>query len=100
MLNEQFNLSLHDFGTSSCNSFWELLTQTGFVSVTLVSEDLKQLKAHKVILSASSPVLRQILLQNPQQHPIIFLSSVSHMLDGHYKVAGNFCHLFIVTGKT
>ena len=46
--------------------------------VTLVCDDKKFLKAHKVILSASSPVLRNILLSNPHPHPVVFLRDVHH----------------------
>ena len=46
--------------------------------VTLVCDDKTFLKAHKVVLSASSPVLRNILLSNPHHHPVVFLRDVHH----------------------
>ena len=67
-----------------------------FSDVTLVCDDDKQVFAHKVafdafwwqagfvktilmkvILSACSPFFRRILLNNPHQHPLIYLTGVS-----------------------
>ena len=47
-----------------------------FTDVTLVSDDLEKFPAHKFVLSASSPVLKEILLQNPHHHPVIFLNGL------------------------
>ena len=46
-----------------------------FHDVSLACED-QQLRAHKVVLAASSPKLRSILLSNPHPHPLIYLSGV------------------------
>ena len=73
---EKYNLKWDDFERyvgSSCN---DLLYQQEFVDVTLVSEDEKEIKAHKVIISVCSSVFRNILLQNPHQHPLVYLSGV------------------------
>ena len=47
-----------------------------YADVTLVSDDQTQFKAHKIILSASSPVFMKIIDNNPSQHPLIYLSGV------------------------
>ena len=78
MTPELYNLSWNEFETGAINTFKQLFGQTDFVDVTLVSEDLKQIKAHKVILSACSSILKKILQQNPQQQPIIYLTGVAH----------------------
>ena len=44
--------------------------------VTLVCEDQTQFKAHKIILSASSPVFKKIIDNNPGQHPLIYLRGI------------------------
>ena len=75
---EKFNLLWREFENCASNTFRELFEETTFVDVTLVSDDLKQMKAHKVILSACSSVLREILRLNPQKHPIIYLSGISY----------------------
>merc|ERR1712129_316002 len=48
------------------------------MGVTLVSEDNKELKCHKVVHGAGSPIFRSILLRNPHQHPLLYISGVQH----------------------
>merc|ERR1719186_1381258 len=75
---ETFNLSWNDFDSSASNSFRKLINDKHFTDVTLACEDNKQIKAHKVILSSSSPVFEKILLGNPHQHPLIYLKGVKY----------------------
>ncbi|KAK6623684.1 hypothetical protein RUM43_009536 [Polyplax serrata] len=51
---------------------WE---EEGLVDVTLAT-DGKCLKAHKIMLSASSPFFKKIFEMNPCQHPVIVLQDV------------------------
>ena len=78
MSSEEFSLSWGQFGSSIKTAFKNLLNDQHFTDVTLVSEDNKQIKAHKVILSSSSKFFNQILLDNPHQHPLLFLKGISH----------------------
>ena len=78
MNTEKFNLTWNDFANCTSDSFKALLGQEDFVDVTLVSEDGEQIKAHKVVLSASSPILKNILIRNCHQHPLIFLAGVKY----------------------
>jgi len=48
-----------------------------FADVTLVCDENKQLKAHKVVLSSCSEFFRNILVNNPHQHPLLYLTGVS-----------------------
>ncbi|CAH0395024.1 unnamed protein product [Bemisia tabaci] len=57
---------------SELESFWN---DENFVDVTL-SCGAKQIKAHKLILSASSPYFKQIFQDNPCKHPIVMLQDV------------------------
>lgn len=57
--------------------------------VTVACEG-KQIDAHKFILSACSPVFRNLIKQNPHQHPLIYLRGVKyselvHMLSFMYQ---------------
>ena len=70
---ETYNLTWHSFETSAKECFKQLLSDANFVDVTLVTDDDKHIKAHKVILSASSSVLSQMISKNPHPHPMIFL---------------------------
>ena len=57
-------------------TFSSLVNDSNFSDVTLVCSDAKQIKAHKVILGGSSPFFRAILLNNPHQHPLIYLKGL------------------------
>ena len=55
--------------TSTLEYLWKNET---FLDVTLACDD-DQIDAHKVILSAASPVLHNILKRNPHSHPLLYL---------------------------
>ena len=55
----------------------ELLEENYFKDVTLVSDDLHEMKAHKALLSKSSDVFRKILLLKDDKDPIIFIRGTS-----------------------
>ena len=78
MASEKYSLSWKEFGTSAESTFRNLIDDKDFTDVTLVSCDSKQIKAHKVILSASSKFFHHILLENPHQHPLLFLKDIRH----------------------
>ena len=44
--------------------------------MTLVCDDQTQFKAHKIVLSACSPVFKKIIDNNPTQHPLIYLRGI------------------------
>ena len=56
-----------------CSALSSTFTDKPFVDVTLISDDQIPLHAHKFILSACSPVLKTLLLENPHSHPLIYL---------------------------
>ena len=49
--------------------------QNQLTDVTLATED-KQFQAHRILLSACSPYFRQLFINNPCQHPTVFLKDV------------------------
>ena len=55
----------------------ELLEEDHFKDVTLVSDDLHVVKAHKALLSKSSDVFRQSLMLQNDKDPIIFIRGSS-----------------------
>ena len=73
---EKFSLKWNDFQTAVTNSFKSLKKEKDFFDVTLVSEDQKQIKSHKVVLSACSSFLKPILQKNTHSHPLIYLSGI------------------------
>ena len=60
----------------NCQPMLQQMLITGaFSDVTLVCDDQKQLKAHKSVLSACSPMLREILEINRNDSSFIFIRS-------------------------
>jgi len=47
-----------------------------FADVTLVSDDQNQVQAHKFMLSACSPVLNSLLMNNPHPHPLLYMRGI------------------------
>ena len=78
MNQEIYHLTWNTFLTHLDCTFRDLVTERHFADVTLVSDDQVQIKAHKIILSSCSPVLKKLLLDNPHPHPMIYLSGVKH----------------------
>ena len=56
----------------------ELMMNEDFSDVTLVTEDKKQIKAHINILSACSPVFKDILKKERNSSSIIYLKGVQY----------------------
>merc|ERR1712179_264870 len=56
----------------------DVIKEQRFCDVTLVSDDQKPFLAHRYVQSTFSPVLKDILLNNPQSHPLIYLRGVNH----------------------
>ena len=65
------------FETQTKRVFNNLVTDTDFLDVTLITDDEKQIKAHKVILSSCSSFFRRVLSSNPHKHPLLYLKGVS-----------------------
>ena len=76
MSGEKFNLARNEFESYASYTFKELRNDDNFIDVTLACEDGKQIKAHKAILSTSSNVFRNILVNNPHQHPLLYLKGI------------------------
>ena len=57
------------------SNFKQNMTNTSY-DVTIASDDQKSVKAHKIVLSACSPVLKEILKENEDPHPVIYLCDV------------------------
>merc|ERR1719470_803194 len=74
---DTFNLTWSEFGNTATETI-NLISDQEFTDVTLACGDGQQIKAHKVILSSSSPFFKNILVKNPHQHPLVYLRGVSH----------------------
>ena len=76
MYQNKVSLNNFDYENHLAQRFKQLLIDEEFADVTLVCDDEIQLKAHKVVLSSSSSVFRNIFHKNPHQHPLVYLSGV------------------------
>ena len=76
---EKYNLTWHNYSDHCKQILQDLITTNDFSDVTLVTEDKRQIKAHRNILGACSPVFRNILQIDPfNNHPVIYLKGIQH----------------------
>ena len=75
---EKILLTCEKFQTNSYKLFRELREDTDFCDVTLVCEDGQQIVAHKFLIAAASPVIRNMLKNNKHSHPMLFFLGVKH----------------------
>ena len=79
---EQFHFSYSEFKSDAQETFKHLWKEEDFADVTLVSNDEVSLSSHKVILATASPILKRILINNPQKQPLIYFNGIgSSVLD-------------------
>ncbi|KAJ9594963.1 hypothetical protein L9F63_013747 [Diploptera punctata] len=74
---QQFCVKWNSYSSNLQNVFPRLLTSEHFVDITLACEG-QMIKCHKVVLSACSNYFEKLLVQNPCQHPIIFMKDMKH----------------------
>ena len=73
---EKYTLNWHTFSEHLQSMFKDLYEEEKYSDVTLVCDDQTQFKAHKIVLSACSPVFKKIIDNNPSQHPLIYLRGI------------------------
>jgi len=101
-------LSREDFSSSVSSSVRKLINDKDFTDVTLVSENNRQIRAHKVILSSGSKFFKDILTMNHHQHPLVYLKGVryeqlQHIVEliylGEVKIGESEVDSFVQLGK-
>ena len=75
-MSEKLCLQWNDYKDNVSNAFRSLRKDVDFVDVTLASEDGEEVKAHKVILAASSPFFENLFKRHVHAHPLIFMRGV------------------------
>ena len=75
-MSEKLCLQWNDFNANVNKAFGNLREDNDFADVTLASEDGHQVEAHKVILAASSPFFKDMLVKKKHNHPLIYMRGV------------------------
>ena len=93
---EKLCLKWNDFQDQVQASIQELRNDNDFTDVTLACED-KSIKAHKVILSAGSPIFKKLLKTYPHPQPLIYMkgmksNSLTAIVDFLYLGEANILH--------
>ena len=70
-------LRSNDFKESIMMYWQELRMEDNFCDMSLACED-KIIKAHKVIISFYSPIIKSILMSNETSHSLIYLKGVRY----------------------
>lgn len=105
---ERLCLRWDNFQSHMQTSFETHRVDAAFVDVTLVSAG-KTLHAHKMVLSACSPVFNNMLKENPCKHPIIvlhnvlyadLLSLISFMYRGEVDIQQSQLHTFLTVADS
>ena len=76
MDNAKVTLEWKAFQPTIMNSFQSLYMDEVLADVTLACEGNHQILAHKVVLSACSNLFKQILANNKNHHPLIYLQGL------------------------
>eukprot|EP00090_Calanus_glacialis_P045643 TRINITY_DN860_c0_g1_i1.p1 TRINITY_DN860_c0_g1~~TRINITY_DN860_c0_g1_i1.p1 ORF type:complete len:515 (-),score=124.22 TRINITY_DN860_c0_g1_i1:214-1698(-) len=74
---EKFVLKWADYSTTVTAALQELRNMEELFDITLAVEN-KQILAHKLVLAASSPFFRNVIKNNPHQHPLLYLKGVKY----------------------
>lgn len=77
MGSDQYCLKWNNHWANLIRVFNSLLASETFTDVTLACEG-HQIKAHKLVLSASSPYFKELLVSHPDRHPIVILKDVRY----------------------
>ena len=76
---EKYNLHWHSYSDHLREALNEMMISSEFADVTLVTDDKQQIRAHRNILSACSPVFKSILqIDSKNANPVIYLRGIQH----------------------
>ena len=78
MNQEKYNLDWHTFPNHLREMLQEMMKSKELTDVTLVCDDKRQIKAHKIVLSACSSVFKSIITDLPQNSSVIYLRGIQH----------------------
>ena len=77
MADNLYNLKWNDFTENAANSFDKLRKNEELLDITLITEDRVFIKAHKVVLAASSVFFQEIVKMIPGDNSHLYLNGVN-----------------------
>ena len=75
---EKLNLTWDTYSDHMREALKEMMSSSEFADVTLVTDDKKQIRAHRNILSACSPVFKNILQVESYSSPVIYFRGIQY----------------------
>ena len=76
---EKYTLTWQSYSDHLREALKEMMTSSEFADVTLVTDDKQQIRAHRNILSAASPVFKSIFqLDSSNANPVVYLRGIQH----------------------
>ena len=75
---DKLNLDWNTYSDHLREMLHEMMKSKELTDVTLVCDDKKQFKAHKIALSACSSVFRRIIKDLPKNGSVIYLRGIQH----------------------
>ena len=76
MSSETYNISWHTYSDHLRQMLHEMLKSDKLTDVTLVCDDKRQFKAHKIVLSACSKTFKFIIDDLPHSSSVIYLKGI------------------------
>ena len=70
-----YSMSWPEIESERTAAFSSMLISRELADVTIACED-DQIQAHKVILSAASPMFQNVLNRNPHSHPLLYFHGI------------------------
>ena len=75
---DDYSFTWKTFSKHLNQTFQDLLEDKSFANVTLVCDDQRQIRAHKFVLSACSPVFKSVLSNTGESNPLIILRGIHY----------------------
>ena len=75
-MSEKLCLNWNNFQENLNSAFGTLRKDNHLTDVTLACEDDRQIEAHKVVLSVSSPFFENLFKRSKHSHPLVFMRGV------------------------
>ena len=78
MNHEKHSINWHTYSDHLREMLHEMMKSNELTDVTLVCNDKRQFRAHKIVLSACSSVFKGIVNDLPQNNSVIYLKGIQH----------------------